>query len=228
MVTSPPYNVGKEYDDDLSFEDYRALLKRVMAETYRVLVPGGRACVNIANLGRKPYIALHAYVIMDALACGFYMRGEVIWNKGPGAGTSTAWGSFMKATAPVFRDTHEYILVFQKPPFTREKPVGKENTISKEEFLEWTKSVWEFNPASAKKTGHPAPFPVELPYRCIQLLSFSGDIVLDPFMGSGTTGIAARQLDRSYVGYEISSEYYEIARKRVSAVQLQQSEDVIR
>lgn len=216
MVTSPPYNVGKEYDEDLSLDDYSELLFRVFAETYRVLVDGGRACVNVANLGRKPYIPLHAIVIEQAARAGFFMRGEIIWDKGAGAGTSTAWGSWMSASNPTLRDTHEYILVFQKPPFGRKKPVGREATIERDEFLDFTKSVWTFPPQSAKRAGHPAPFPVELPRRLIQLYTFSGELVVDPFMGSGATAIAAATNVRKYVGYDVSQEYAEIARKRIS------------
>ena len=216
MVTSPPYNVGKEYDEDLSLDEYSALLFRVFAETYRVLVDGGRACVNVANLGRKPYIPLHAIVIEQAAKAGFFMRGEIIWDKGAGAGTSTAWGSWMSASNPTLRDTHEYILVFQKPPFGRKKPAGREATIGRDEFLDFTKSVWTFPPQSAKRAGHPAPFPVELPRRLIQLYTFSGEVVIDPFMGSGATAIAAATNGRKYVGYDVSSEYAEIARKRIA------------
>ena len=218
MVTSPPYNVGKEYDDDLTLDDYRALLKRVLAETHRVLVPGGRACVNVANLGRKPYIPLHAYVIKDAASVGFQMRGEIIWNKGPGAGASTAWGSWMSASNPTLRDTHEYILVFQKPPFRRPKREGQESTIKRDDFLEWTKSVWTFGPESAKRAGHPAPFPVELPHRLIQLYTFAGDVVLDPFMGTGATALAAAQDGRRYVGYDVKQEYCRRAEERLKQV----------
>jgi len=157
MVTSPPYNVGKEYDRDLSFGEYREFLKRVWRETYRVLVPGGRVCINVANLGRKPYIPLHAFIIEDMLDLGFLMRGEIIWNKGASASPSTAWGSWMSARNPTLRDVHEYILVFSKDTFRRENPKGRESTISREEFLEFTKSVWTFPAVSAKRIGHPAP-----------------------------------------------------------------------
>ena len=119
MVTSPPYNVGKDYDDDLTHDQYMALIGNVLRETFRVLVDGGRALVNVANLGRKPYIPLHAYVIEQAALAGFHMRGEIIWNKSAGAGVSTAWGSWMSPSNPTLRDTHEYILVFQKAPFGR-------------------------------------------------------------------------------------------------------------
>lgn len=112
MVTSPPYNVGKEYDEDLTLESYREFLKRVWREVHRVLVPGGRACINVANLGRKPYIPLHAFIVEDMIELGFLMRGEVIWDKASSAGSSTAWGSWQSASNPTLRDVHEYILIF--------------------------------------------------------------------------------------------------------------------
>ena len=215
MVTSPPYNVGKEYDQNLSFTEYREFLKRVWKEVYRVLVPGGRVCINIANLGRKPYIPLHAFIIKDMLDIGFLMRGEIIWNKGSSASPSTAWGSWLSAKNPTLRDVHEYILVFSKDTFKRENPKRRESTISKEEFLDFTKSVWTFPAVSARKIGHPAPFPEELPYRCIQLYTFKEEVVLDPFIGSGQTAIAAIKTGRYYIGYEINEEYVKLAEKRI-------------
>jgi DNA modification methylase len=215
MVTSPPYNVGKEYDQDLSLDDYRGLLIRVLSEVKRVLVPGGRVCVNVANLGRKPYIPLHRYIIEDALKLGFLMRGEIIWDKAKSASPSTAWGTWLSAANPILRDTHEYILVFSKDTFTRKKPKERRSTISKKEFLEFTKSVWTFNAESARRVNHPAPFPVELPYRLIQLYTFEGEVVLDPFVGSGATCLAALQSKRYYVAYEINEEYVKIAEKRI-------------
>ncbi|MGQ9920164.1 MAG: DNA-methyltransferase [Desulfobacca sp.] len=221
MVTSPPYNVSKEYDDDLSLQEYLALLRAVLVETYRVLVPGGRACINIANLGRRPYLPLTAFITNIMLEIGFRMRGEIIWHKGAAAGTSMAWGSWQSAANPVLRDVHEYILVFSKGSFSRQKPPDRENTISKEQFLEWTKSVWTMSPESAKKVGHPAPFPVELPYRLLHLYTFRGDVVLDPFMGSGTTAIAALQTGRRYVGYEINPTYAALAERRLAPFKAQ-------
>ena len=215
MVTSPPYNVGKEYDENLSLEEYRLLLKNVFTEVYRVLVHGGRACINIANIGRKPYIPLHAYVIEDMQRIGFLMRGEIIWDKSSSAGTSTAWGSWQSATNPTLRDTHEYILVFSKENFNR-YPNGRKSTIHKDEFLEFTKSIWRFPTESAKKIRHPAPFPLELPSRLIKLYTLEGDVLLDPFIGSGTTAIAAKRLNRDFVGYEINKEYKNLAEKRLS------------
>jgi modification methylase len=226
MVTSPPYNVTKEYDNDLSLDEYLGLLRNVFAETYRVLVHGGRACVNVANLGRKPYIPLSDYISQMMIEIGFLMRGEIIWYKGAGAGVSMAWGSWQSAANPVLRDTHEYILVFSKGSFSRKKPDDKENTISRDQFMEWTKSVWNINPESAKKVGHPAPFPVELPYRLIQLYTYQGDIALDPFMGSGSTAIAALKSGRNYVGYEIEAEYIQLAEERIDPYKRQLRMDI--
>lgn len=219
MITSPPYNVSKEYDDDLSLNEYLNLLKNCFTETYRVLVDGGRACINIANIGRKPYIPLSDYVSKIMIEIGFNMRGEIIWNKSAGAGISTAWGSFQSASNPILRDVHEYILIFSKGNYKRErdkeeKELRKDN-ITKEEFIEWTKSVWTMNTESAKRIGHPAPFPEELPNRLIKLFSFTNDIVIDPFMGSGTTAIAAIKNNRNFVGYEINEEYINLANNRI-------------
>jgi site-specific DNA-methyltransferase (adenine-specific) len=215
MVTSPPYNVGKDYDEDLSLEEYLSFLQRVWKETYRVLVPGGRACINIANLGRKPYLPLHSFLIPDLLALGLLMRGEIIWNKAASASPSTAWGSWKSAGNPTLRDVHEYILVFCKETFKRQNPKERASTISRDEFLEYNKSVWNFAAEPARKVCHPAPFPVELPRRLIQLYTFENEIVLDPFMGSGQTAIAAVKSRRRYVGYEIDEEYVSLAEERV-------------
>ena len=215
MVTSPPYNVGKEYDDDLTETEYSSLLYSVWREVYRVLAPGGRACINIANIGRKPYIPLNALISNQMSEIGYLMRGEIIWDKSASAGASCAWGSWRSASNPVLRDTHEYILVFSKGQYNRPSK-NKSSTITKDEFLEFTKSVWMFPAESAKRVNHPAPFPIELPRRLIQLYTYTDDIVLDPFVGSGTTGVAAYRSGRRFVGYDISSEYVSIAVSRLA------------
>jgi len=222
MITSPPYNASKDYDDDLTLSEYIALLERVFTETYRVLVHGGRACVNVANLGRKPYLPLTAFVTQLMTDIGFLMRGEILWDKGASASTSTAWGSWMSASNPILRDVHEYILIFSKGGYkrhlTRAEKAAKKSTITKEQFLEWTKTIWSMGAESARRVGHPAPFPEELPHRLIQLYSFETDIVLDPFMGSGTTAMAALRSRRKFVGFETVPEYIELAQQRIATV----------
>jgi len=218
MVTSPPYNVGKEYDKDLTLGEHLEFIEEVMKEVYRVLVWGGRVCFNVANLGRKPYLPLHAYLIPVFEKVGFLFRGEIIWDKKDAiSGASTAWGSWQSAVNPVLRDQHEYIIVLSKGSFKREKR-RKKDTITKEEFLEFTKSIWRFQPESAKKIGHPAPFPEELAYRCIQLYSFEGDVVLDPFVGSGTTCVVALKKGRHWIGIDIEEKYVKLAEERIKEI----------
>ena len=214
MMTSPPYHVGKDYDSDVSFDDHLALLGRVFTETYRVLEPGGRAVVNVANLGRKPYISMSSKIAVMMEEIGFLMRGEIIWRKGKAASGSTAWGSWMSATNPVLRDVHEYCLVFNKGRFDRVRR-GR-STIAKQEFLDATLSVWDLQPESANRVGHPAPFPVALPRRFIELFTYEGDLVLDPFIGSGTTAVAAIETARHYAGYETDPAYVEMADDRIA------------
>ena len=216
MITSPPYNVGKDYDEDLSLDEYLELLTSVFGQAYKKLVTGGRACINIANIGRKPYIPLHAMVIEIMLDLGFLMRGEIIWDKSASGGGSCACGSWMSASNPVLRDYHEYILIFSKGSYSKNKNQTKRDTIERDDFINWTKSIWTFPAVNAKKIGHPAPFPIELPHRLINLYSYEEDVVLDPFCGSGTTCIAAIQNNRKYVAYDIKKEYVDLAEKRIS------------
>ena len=218
MITSPPYNVSKDYDKNLSLDEYLHFLHQVFSESYRVLVYGGRACINIANIGRKPYIPLSDYISKMMIDIGFLMRGEIIWNKSASSGTSTAWGSWCSPSNPTLRDVHEYILVFSKSAYKRQKQ-DKKISIQKEQFMEWTKSVWNIQTESAKKIGHPAPFPEELPFRLMQLYSFEKDIILDPFMGSGTTALVSLKNNRKFVGYEINKKYVKIAKQRLANLQ---------
>jgi site-specific DNA-methyltransferase (adenine-specific) len=214
MVTSPPYNVGKDYDLDLTLEQYLRLLKGVLSETQRVLVPGGRIAFNVANLGRKPYIPLNALVASLGCELGLLMRGEIIWVKGKGASGSCAWGSWMSACNPTLRDLHEYVLIFSKLRFDR--ATRGQSTISREEFMAATSSVWYIPPESARRVGHPAPFPVPLVERLIHLYTFLGEAVLDPFMGSGSTAVAAIRTGRRFVGYEINPSYVDICNQRIA------------
>ncbi len=222
VVTSPPYNASKEYDDDLSLKEYLTLLHEVFAECYRVLTPGGRMVVNVANLGRKPYIPLSSHINLIMADIGFLMRGEIVWDKSASAGSSCAWGSFQSASNPCLRDVHEYLLVFSKgdyklPRSKKEREAGRLDTIPRDDFIQHTKSIWSFATERASRVNHPAPFPVELPKRCIEMYTFAGDIVLDPFNGSGTTCVAAKLHGRHYVGVDLSPEYCAIAEERLAA-----------
>ena len=212
-ITSPPYNIGKDSDEDLSDDEYWKMITKVFEEVYRVTESGGRLVVNVANLGRKPYIPFSKYFIEIILEIGFLMRGEIIWQKSKGANANFAWGSWLSPSNPVIRDIHEYCLVFSKD--SMKNSAKGEPTIEKDEFMESTLSIWNITPARAKKIGHPAPFPVELPKRFINLYSFKNDLILDPFIGSGSTAIAAKLLDRDYIGYELNPEYVKIAKNRL-------------
>ena len=220
VVTSPPYNASKAYDEDLSLSEYLELLYDVFAECYRVLAPGGRMVINVANLGRKPYIPLSSHINIMMNQLGFLMRGEIIWDKSASAGSSCAWGSFQSASNPCLRDVHEYLLVFSKGNYKllrdkKERAEGRIDTIPRDDFIHHTKSIWSFPTERASRVNHPAPFPVELPKRCIEMYSFAGDVVLDPFNGSGSTCVAAKMTGRTYIGVDLSSEYCSIAQQRI-------------
>jgi site-specific DNA-methyltransferase (adenine-specific) len=212
-VSSPPYNVGMVYETKTELNIYLGFVEKVLSEVYRVTVKGGRVVINIANTGRNPYIPLTTYYtnIMEGL--GFLHRGVIIWDKGASAGKKTSWGSWMSSTNPSLRDVNEFILCFSKGGMARED--SGESDLTRDEFLCYTESIWRIHAESALKIGHPAPYPVELPYRAIKLYSFKGDTVLDPFMGSGTTAVASLKCGRHYVGYELNSKYIRIANKRI-------------
>ena len=222
VVTSPPYNASKEYDEDLSLSDYLKMLHEVFSECYRVLTPGGRMVVNVANLGRKPYIPLSSHINIIMHEIGFLMRGEVIWDKSASAGSSCAWGSFKSASNPCLRDIHEYLLIFSKgnyklPRTKAERENGRVDSIEKEDFISQTKSIWSFPTERASRVNHPAPFPVDLPRKCIEMYTFEGDVVLDPFLGSGTTAVASKLTGRKYIGVDLSEEYCKVAEQRLES-----------
>lgn len=233
VATSPPYFAGKEYETDLasghvpaSYVDYLTMLVEVLTICVDKLEPGGRMAINVANLGRKPYRSLSADVIsilQDDL--GLLLRGEIIWQKAKGAGGSCAWGSYKSPQNPVLRDVTERIIVASKGRFDRaikrseraELGLPSQATIETDEFLEATIDIWEIPTESARKIGHPAPYPVALPRRLIELYTYQNDLVLDPFIGSGTTAIAAIETNRRYVGFDTDETYVEIARARIAA-----------
>ncbi|MDQ1511149.1 MAG: modification methylase [Actinomycetota bacterium] len=231
VVTSPPYFAGKQYEEELerdgvpsSYVEYLQLLTDVLAECARKLEPGGRIAVNVANLGRKPYRSLAADVVrilQDEL--GLLLRGEVVWRKGEGAAGNCAWGSFRSAANPVLRDTTERVVIASKGRFDRalsradreRRGLPSQNTIDADEFMAATLDVWDIEPESARRVAHPAPFPVGLPGRLIDLYTYENDLVLDPFMGSGSTLVAAARRNRRYIGYDLDPTYVDIARLRV-------------
>lgn len=213
-ITSPPYNVGRAYDTDLSLSEHLGLIERVGREVYRVLQPGGRYVFNVANLWRKPYIPMDAHCWQLHQDLGFTPMGTVIWQKGKGASGRTSWGSWLSASAPVLRDIHEFLLVMAKGGSKR--PDRGLSTISPKEFCEATLSIWNIPPASARRVGHPSPFPLALPERAIRLWSYVGDVVLDPFMGAGTTCVAAKRLGRRYVGFDPVANYVALAEQRLA------------
>ncbi len=231
VVTSPPYFAGKQYEEELeregvpsSYLEYLTMLTDVFAECARKLEPGGRIAVNVANLGRRPYRSLSADVIrILEHDLGLLLRGELIWQKGEGASGSCAWGSFRGASNPVLRDITERVIVASKGRFDRARSVTQraqtglphESTLMTEDFMASTLDIWSMPPESARRVGHPAPFPVELPERLIRLYTYKNDLVLDPFMGSGSTLVAAARLGRRYLGYDLDHGYVEIARRRV-------------
>ena len=267
VVTSPPYNVDKNYtdhNDSMSLEEYIAMLDAVWRECHRVLAPGGRLCINIANTDRKPYLSLVSLIDeqLRKCECTWLHRGHIIWHKGASAGISTAWGSFARSSNPTLRDVHEYITIWSKDQLRLDE--GGPTGITGNEFVAWTRSIWRPEDklkelerkildklADARRRGkddawiaesiaravwgqtpeggetvgrmttetsvdHPAPFPEELPRRLMLLYTKPGDVVLDPFMGSGSTAVAALQNGRRYVGYDVSEEYCRMAEKRVS------------
>jgi modification methylase len=230
VVTSPPYFAGKEYEESLghngvpgTYFEYLTLLRDVFNECKRVVEPGGRIAVNVANLGRRPYRSLAGDVTEILQDLGLLLRGEVVWWKGRAAGGSCAWGTFQRPSNPVLRDVTERIVIASKGRFDRAlKPEERLNrnmpstaTISRDEFLEATTDLWEIPPESATRVGHPAPFPVAIPKRLIELYTYEGDVVLDPFMGSGTTAIAALRTDRHYIGFDTDKTYVDRAKARI-------------
>jgi site-specific DNA-methyltransferase (adenine-specific) len=232
VVTSPPYYAGKEYETAVgeghvpaSYIAYVEMLRGVFAECLRKLEPGGRIAVNVANLGRKPYRSLSADVIDVLQDLGYLLRGEIVWVKGKAAGGSCAWGSFQRPGNPVFRDLSERVIVASKGRFDRARgapdraatDLPSTATISADEFMELTTDVWELPPESATRVGHPAPFPVELPRRLIDLYTYEGDLVLDPFMGSGSTAVAALRRGRHFVGFDTDPAYVDQAEARLEA-----------
>ena len=217
IITSPPYNVDIKYnshDDQISYEKYKEFSKQWMSRCFKWLKDDGRFCLNIPldkNKGGQQSVGADLTTIAKDL--GFQYHSTIIWNEG-NISRRTAWGSWLSASAPYVIAPVELIVVFYKKVWKKTSG-SKKSTIKREHFLEWTNGLWTFNGESKKKIGHPAPFPVELPRRCIQLFSYEGDTVLDPFLGSGSTLVAAYQNNRKGIGIDIDEHYCEIAINRL-------------
>ncbi len=231
VVTSPPYFAGKEYEAVLGvghvpadYAAYLGMLHDVFAQCFDKLEPGGRIAVNVANLGRKPYRSLSRDVVDLLERLGFLMRGEILWQKSHAAGGSCAWGTYQRPGNPVLRDVSERVVVASKGRFDRAltperraaSGLPNEGTITMDEFIDATIDVWDIPTESATRIGHPAPFPVELPRRLIELYTYRGDLILDPFMGSGSTAVAAVRTERHYVGFDTDGDYVALAEERIA------------
>lgn len=231
VVTSPPYFAGKEYEAVLGvghvpadYDAYLGMLHGVFGQCFDKLEPGGRIAVNVANLGRKPYRSLSSHVIDLLEQLGYLLRGEIIWQKSHAAGGSCAWGTYQRPGNPVLRDVSERIVVASKGRFDRALSPDErsalelpdEGTMTMDEFIDATIDVWHLPSESATRVGHPAPFPVELPRRLIELYTYRGDLVMDPFMGSGSTAIASIRTERHYVGFDTDETYVALAEQRIA------------
>jgi site-specific DNA-methyltransferase (adenine-specific) len=217
IVTSPPYNVDIQYNshnDQLTYDDYRDFSRRWMKRCFTWLKNDGRFCLNIPldkNKGGQQCVGADLTTIAKKI--GFSYHSTIVWNEG-NISRRTAWGSWTSASAPYVIAPVELIVILYKKSWKKTSG-SKESDISRKEFMEWTNGLWTFNGERKKKTGHPAPFPVELPLRCMKLFSFIGDTVLDPFMGSGSTLVAASQCQRKGIGIEIDPGYCELAVTRI-------------
>ena len=217
IVTSPPYNVGIEYsqhNDKTSYNDYLLFTEKWLKKCLNLLKDDGRFCLNIPldkNKGGQQSVC--ADITTIAKQVGWKYHSTIIWNE-QNISRRTAWGSWLSARAPYVIAPVEVIVIFYKKFWRKTSGSGKSD-ISKKEFMEWTNGVWNFAGESKKRIGHPAPFPVELPKRCIKLFTFIEDIVLDPFLGSGSTLIASALSNRKGIGVEIDKDYCELAKERL-------------
>jgi site-specific DNA-methyltransferase (adenine-specific) len=217
IVTSPPYNVDIKYnshDDTMSYDDYLSFSKEWLAKCYELVKDDGRFCLNIPlDKNRGGQQSVCADITTIAKQVGFRYHSTIIWNE-QNISRRTAWGSWLSATAPYVIAPVEVIVILYKREW-RKTSGSRKSDITKKEFMEWTNGVWNFMGESKKRVGHPAPFPVELPRRCIKLFSFEEDTILDPFLGSGSTLLACLQTGRKGIGIEVDKKYCELAKRRL-------------
>jgi len=217
IVTSPPYNVDikyHSYDDEMTYDDYLNFTRDWLTKCYTLLKDDGRFCLNIPldkNKGGQQSVC--ADITTIAKQVGFKYQSTVIWNE-QNISRRTAWGSWMSASAPYVIAPVEVIVLLYKEQWKKISG-GRESDITREEFLQWTNGVWNFSGESKKKIGHPTPYPVELPRRCIKLFSYVEDTILDPFVGSGTTLLACIETKRKGIGVDIDEKYCELAKERI-------------
>jgi len=216
IITSPPYNLSIEYgqhNDSINYEDYLNWTKKWLQKSYELLTDDGRICVNIPlDKNKNGLKSIYADFVNVAKNVGFKYQSTIVWNE-QNISRRTAWGSWLSASAPYVIAPVEMIVVMYKKQWKRLKKGI--STIERDEFIEWTNGVWTFSGESKKKIGHPAPYPVELPKRCIKLFSYKDDIILDPFLGSGTTLISAYREGRKAIGVEIDKSYVNLAIERI-------------
>lgn len=221
VVTSPPYNVDIKYNstnDQITYEEYLEFSRKWMSRCFEWLIDGGRFCLNVPldkNKGGQQSVGADMTVLAKKI--GFKYHSTVIWNEG-NISRRTAWGSWMNASAPYVIAPVELIIILYKNNW-KVPSEGRTSGISRDEFMSWTNGMWTFSGESKKRIGHPAPFPIELPLRCIKLFSYIEDIVLDPFLGSGSTLIAAHKTGRKSIGIDIDLGYCELAKNRINNTQ---------
>lgn len=217
IVTSPPYNLDIQYasyNDALSYKDYLKLCKKWFLKLYELAKDDGRFCLNIPlDKSKGGYQSVGADLTVLAKSVGWKYKTTIVWNEG-NISKGSAWGSWLSASAPHIIAPVELIVILYKNQWKKQSG-SKITNIDREDFKQWTTGIWTFKGESRRKIGHPAPFPVELPYRCIELLSYEQDTILDPFMGSGSTLIAALRANRKGIGIDIEKKYCEIAKNRL-------------
>jgi DNA modification methylase len=249
-ITSPPYNVGLEYDghnDRMSYDGYLAWLLPVWRELHRVLVDGGRFALNIAPTSIKDFRPIHYDMAAQLRALGFIMRTEILWYKQT-MRRRTAWGSWRSPSNPHIIPSWEYVLVFSKGSWTLAGN-KQDADIAGEEFIQFSDGFWQIAPETRgrqpflkslyppkrkspiknpqSKAGsarpaqqisnvHPAPFPEELIYRLIKFYSYRGNVVLDPFGGTGTVAVVAKKTGRHFIHVDVSKKYCRIAAERLA------------